>query len=198
MGNILNFEPDVKLIRHLDNFHIKILNKYEHRQLEQFKFDILYRQNNVKLYTTYEYQKIGYNIPTNFILCKSSSIEDIIENTKLGSESIAYISWDYHEHKKILSINNILENPRISCYKLDLIEMHAIGTLRDCKTLRNHYFRENQDDQTYFKENNIIKGILYNFGYCPIQKSLLLNHIIEHNDIRSYIFKLYVRMLYVF
>jgi len=200
MGNILKSQPDINLIKHLNNFYIKVLTEKEHRQLERFKFETKYKQNNNSLFTTYEYQRISSYLPTNFILCKSSTVDDIIKNILLGEESIAHLSWESGE-RKILYIKDILMNPNISCHKVNLIEIHSILTSKSCKTLRNHPYLKNQDDRTYFSENDIINGIMTNFVIYPVSKMLLLTDLLlNHNifDIKLNILNLYISMLYSF
>ena len=190
MGNFNG--PDKRLIDHLNQFRIKILTKEEHRQLELLKFDSL-QNNHIKLHTVYKYQKIGYDIRSDFILCQSSSsnipysnVQDIIKNVKLGKECIAYLQWDYKEKRKML-IGNLLKNHHVSCYKIDLIEMRP----------RESFVHYCKVRQSYFSENDHIDAIIANFISYPIQKKLILSQIINHNDIQGYIFKIYVKMLYV-
>ena len=201
MGNILNPKPDINLIRHLSNFHIKILNENEHRDLERFKFKVQSKEHDVSLFTTYEYQKIDHYFATNFMLCKSSSVDEVIKNVLLGEESIAHFFWDYREEKDIFHIKDILQKPTISCSKINLVEIHSNMTSKSCITLRNHHYLKNQDNRKYFSENDIIDGIISNFVTYPKYKILLLTVLLSNNniiDIRLNILNLYIRMLYVF
>ena len=202
MGNILNSQPDINLINHLNNFHIKVLNKKEHEQLEKLKFENSLRVSNISLFTTYSYQTIDQCLRTNFILCKSLTIDEIIENIFLGKESISYFLWNHFIRKKgTLYIKDILGDPFILSNKIDLIEMHSIVTSKSCKTLRNHPNLKMQDDQTYFSENDIIDGIMANFVIYPIKKILLLNILLlKQNilDVKLNILNLYIKMLYSF
>lgn len=202
MGNIINQQPDIKLLKHLDNFHIKILTKDEIHKLEEFRFRSQFNENSVKLFTTYEYQKIRWSLRINFILCKSKSIDDIIKNITLGYESIAYMSWDYHKSKDPLYVNDIWTKTKISAYDIDLVEMHATKTSKSCKTLRYHDYLKYQDDKSFYQENDLIDGIIFNFVYYPIIKNLLLTQIIKNynipTDIRLHILMLYIRSLYIF
>ena len=200
MGNILDSQPNIKLINHLNNFHIKLLNQKEHQELEKFRFNSKLKQNNMSLFTTYSHQTIGSYLPTNFILCKSSTVNEIIKNTLIGEESIGYLCWNQKE--KILSIKDIFQNLTLSSNKIDLIEMHSITTSKSCKTLRFHSHIKNQDDQTCFSESYIINGIMDNFVIYPIKKILLLDDLSLNNniilDVKSNILNLYIRMLYHF
>jgi hypothetical protein len=198
MGNILNSQPNIKLIRYLNNFHIKFLNVNDHIKLEEFKFKATLNLNDISLFTTYEYQKIYHHLPTNFILCRSLSVNEIIENTLFGDESIAYISYDCIGKQKIFNIKDILGRTKISCYEVDLIEIHKNITSKSCKTLQNHRYLNLQDDQTYFSENDLIDGIMSNFVYYPINKKLLIDKIISNDDIKFHIFNLYINLLYIF
>lgn len=204
MGNILNSQPDPKLISHLNNFHIKILNENEITKLNRFKFKVNFGQTNASLFTTYSYQKIGHDLKTDFILCKSESVDEIIENILNGDESIVHLSWDtydsHYDYNGKLYLKDLINNPKISCYSIDLIEIHAHMTSKICKTLRRHSSIKNQDDQSYFVENDIIDGIVANFIVYPISKILLLTEIIMIYglilDIRSNILNRYIKMLY--
>ena len=199
MGNIFNLQPDIKLIKQLNNFHIKILNTDEHKKLERFKFEVKLKKHNVSLFTTYSYQQIDHYLPTNFILCKSSSVDEIIKNILLGEESITYLSWDSKEQKNMLYIKDILCNPTISCYRLDLIEIHPNVMTRSCKTLHKRRNLKLEDDLVYFSENYIIDGILTNFVIYPINKILLLTDLVNYyniSDVKLNILNLYISMLY--
>jgi hypothetical protein len=196
MGNILNTQSDPKLINHL--------NKKDHQQLEEFKLRVKLGQSNASLFTVYEYQKTPYRLKTDFILCKSSSVDEIIENILNGDESIAHLSWDtydsHYDYNGKLYIKDLFMNPKISRHSIDLIEIHAHMTSKICKTLRRHPSLKNQDDQSSFNENNIIDGIIINFIVYPISKILLLTEImIKYNlilDIKSNILNRYIRTLY--
>jgi hypothetical protein len=193
MGNILNSQSNIKLINHLNNFHIKVLNQKEHQELEKFRSNSKLKQNNMSLFTTYSYQKIGGCLPTNFILCKSSTVNEIIKNTLIGEESIAYLCWNYDQKEKVLFVKDILENLTLSSNKIDLIEIHSIKTSKSCKTLRFHPHIKKQDNQTCFSESYIINGIMDNFVIYPIKK-ILLNNL----DVKSNILNLYIGLLYSF
>lgn len=195
MGNIFSININVELRNHLNDFRILYLSEDDHIKLRRFKFGVEHGDNKCHMYTTYDYQTIDYNIATDFILCQSSSIDKIIENVKLGKESLAYLKWDFHEGKDMFMLKNILDE-KISCYKVDLIEIHVINTLKSCKTLRYHKKFNAQDDKSYFKENDIIDCILYQFMYYPLQKKLLLTTLIM-KDIQDYIFNIYIQQLYV-
>jgi hypothetical protein len=199
MGNIFNLQPDIKLIKQLNNFHIKILNIDEHKKLEKFKFEVKLKKHNVSLFTTYPYQQIDHYLPTNFILCKSSSVDEIIKNILLGEESITYLSWDHEEQKNMLYIKDILCKPIISCYRLDLIEIIPNVMTKSCKTLHKRNNFKLEDDLIYFSENYIIDGIMTNFVIYPINKILLLTYLVNYYnilDIKLNILNLYINMLY--
>lgn len=201
MGNIFNSEPDIKLIKHLNNFHIKILNNEERQKLEKFKYEVKLKQHNVSLFTTYPYQQINNYLSTNFILCKSSSVDEIIKNILLGDESITYLSWDFKEEKDMLYIKDILCNPIISCYRLDLIEIHPNIMTKSCKILHKRHNLKSEDDFVYFSENYIIDGIMSNFVIYPINKILLLTDLLNYyniSDVKLNILNLYIRMLYYY
>lgn len=202
MGNILNLQSKNSVINHLNNFHIKLLNENEHKQLQKFKIETRLGQNNNTLFTTYPYQKIG-GLSANFILCKSKTVDEIIKNNLIGKESILHLSWNYSLEKtqKTLSIKDFFVKPIISHYELDLIEIHSVITSKSCKTLLKHDNIKNQEDQTYFYENDIIDGIMVNFVIYPPKKILLLNYLMLNNnilDVEPNILNLYITMIYSF
>jgi len=131
-------------------------------------------------------------------------VDEIIENILNGDESIAHLSWDtydsHYDYNGKLYLQDLINNPKISCHSIDLIEIHAHFTSKQCKILRRHSSIKNQDDQSYFAENDIIDGIIANFIVYPVHKILLLTEIIMlHNlvpDIKSNILNRYVRTLY--
>lgn len=192
MGNLFSKKPSFQLVDQLNHYHIKLLNKEDDKKFGTFKFGVDYLHNGCYLYTTYDYQKIGFD--TDFILCQSSSIDKVISNIKLGKETVAYIKWNPHEEKN-MCWKDILSN-HISCYDIDLVEMHIIDTLSTCKSLRYHNNVKNQHNKYYFKENDIIDGIIYHFIHTPIQQKIILNRLFAITDIHNYIFRLYIQHYY--
>lgn len=200
MGNLINHQPNRELLSHLNNFHIKLLTYDEHKQFEKFRINSMDKLNSATLYTLYKYQKPDDLYESDFILCKSDSIDDIIANTLSGHESVSYI-WYAGVRCPQLSIKCFLSN-KISRDELSLVEMHILETVKSCKTLRQYNNVKNQDDISQFTRSDLIDGIMDNFVYYPPIKSLLLTCIIDYYnvipDVRLHIFNIYVRMLYDF
>jgi len=203
MGNVFQLYPDDTIIKHLNNYHIKILNKNELVALDRFKEHTKFYNNGNSIFTTYPYQKLMPSLDTDFILCKSKTVDQIIENCINGTESIIHVCYSYNGYTihKQLSIKNFINGSIKSPFKLDLIELHAIITSKSCKTFLKHDNLTNQDDQNYFLENDIINSIIDNFVNYPINKILLLNYLLFNFnilDVRLTILNLYISMIYSF
>jgi hypothetical protein len=91
MGNVHYKQPDLRLLKFLGNYHIKILNSDERIKIENFIFESFITKKEISLIATKKHRADYVRNPINYILCKSYYMEDIIENTKLGHECISYM-----------------------------------------------------------------------------------------------------------
>lgn len=195
MGNIFAKKVNIKLLKYLADFHIKNLGIDESTKIKTLTFESFEDNPNTSLIGNSISWEDLMSIPVNFILCKSQTIDDIVENTKQGYDSVCYIYCS----KMPLCEFSVKDLWLKSSTKLSIIEIQSTEMSPLHKTLlRDPDLKCNY--KTY-RTDELINGILVNFVYYPIIKNLLLTLILDNyiiNDIRLHILNLYIRLLYIF